>query len=113
MDYGFSHLKPNDDRQSVWAEQRAERGFDDTETWALDSVIARFITPRLKRFRELTIGHPGHLTMEQYCDILDEIIEAFEMISNRDDHVWLDTWNQAKVNKGLKLFAEYYFNLWW
>lgn len=59
--------------------------FKDYETWNLDNTFARFIVPRLKRFRELVAspdtvyGYPGTLNnMEEWLEILDKIIWAFE-----------------------------------
>ena len=34
--------------------QRGTRGWDDSETWGLDGTLARFILPRLQRFKEVT-----------------------------------------------------------
>lgn len=39
--------------------QRIFRGWDDSETWSLDSSFLRWLEPRLKRFQELNICYPG------------------------------------------------------
>ena len=46
----------------------------------LDSTIARFILPRLKFFRKKTCSYPRGLTFEEWKDILDKMILAFEFI---------------------------------
>ena len=54
--YGFAwELRKDDYRHPKFKEQRKERGFDDTETWCLDSTITSFVLPRLERFKELNI----------------------------------------------------------
>lgn len=62
--------------------QRWIRGFDDSETWSLDSTIVEFILPRLKRFKEVrkNSGLPSHIAekfregyeLNQYGCIIDE-----------------------------------------
>lgn len=116
MDYGFSkELPASDNRQEFFAKQREERGFDDTETWALDHVIAKFVTPRLKRFKELHICHPHGITMEEWDEIIQKMIDGFEEILTRDDtrEKRGREYDSEKVQEGLKLFAEYFHDLWW
>ncbi len=95
------------------AVQRLFRGWDDSETWSLDYSLAKIITPRLKRFRELTCGYPGNETEESWNAKLDAMIEAFEFLASDDR--WLDDDKEQwdKTQKGLKLFAKYYCALWW
>jgi hypothetical protein len=114
-DYGFStELREADERQAAWAEQRRTRGFDDTETWALDAVIAKFLIPRLKRFKELHFCHPPQISMEQWDEILQKMIDGFEESLTRDDLTEKRgrEWDSTKVEEGLKLFAEWYHDLW-
>lgn len=45
---------PKDDvRHRKFRKQRKKRGFDDTETWSLDTTFAQFMAPRLKRYIEV------------------------------------------------------------
>ena len=116
--------------------QRLERGFDDTETWNLNSTICRFIAPRLKRFIELTDGYPASFVdpdgMEKWRDILREMLWSFENY-DIDDISWnSDTLEPdpegtyfydlpdetkekitAKYKRGFKLFHDYFESLWW
>lgn len=63
------------------------------ECWNLDYTIAKWILPRLKLFREETVGYPSidrkiyaetgemvGITFEDWQKILDEIILAFEQV---------------------------------
>lgn len=115
MDYGFSkEMRPEDERHPHWAKQREERGFDDTEMWALDQSIAAFLIPRLKRFKETHICHPPRITMEQWDEILQKMIDGFEEVLTRDDLTSKRgrEYDSSKVREGLKLFAEWYHDLW-
>lgn len=107
-DYGLSENLPKDDkRQKKWKKQRKERGFDDTELWALDSSITKFILPRLKAFKESKASYPGHLTEKKWDKILDNMIEGFEEHSKYEAGCDYD-----KIKIGLKLLAKWYLSLW-
>ena len=102
-------LKKNDNRFFKHLNQIQKRGFSDSETWALDYTIAAFILPRLKRFRQITNGHPGHLTMEGWYNILMKIEYSFSMLT--DDYA-LDK-DDPEFKEGMKLFANYITHFWW
>lgn len=95
------------------------------ETWSLDITFAKYIIPRLKKFKELNNGYPGIEevnTPEKWDGALDKMIQAFEYVANEFDW-WVDNpkydcfaeekRRQAVINEGLQLFAKYYMNLWW
>ena len=130
-----SNPKHKSDVESLtkYKNQRIERGFDDTETWNLDSTMAKFILPRLKRFKELHNGYPANLTPEQYDLYLDKMIYAFEQLSDEDasmdelenvfgednfkigdsSYAGAERNRDVTVEEGLQLFAEYFQSLWW
>lgn len=114
------------------------------ETWNLDGTIARWIIPRLKLFKKLNIGYPScdrkiyaetkeivDMTYEQWNNIIDEIIIAFEQIiidpmdiaydrnlnfKNKldyDIYKELCEERQQKIERGLDLFKYYIQDLWW
>ena len=94
--------------------QRLTRGFDDSETWSLDSSLATHILPRLKRFREYHRGYPMSMTAESWNAVLDKMIFAFEYHCDEERKYGRNAPGEyEKVEEGLKLFAEYYGNLWW
>ncbi len=106
--YGLINgLPKSDDRIPELKKQYKERGFDDTEIWSLYNSIARYVLPRLKRFREIHGDYPANLTAEEWNKILDKMIKAFELISE-------DTLFEFKdeVEEGLSLFRIYFFDLW-
>ena len=104
----FTLIDRGDIRWNDFKQQRLERGFDDSETWALDCTIAKFIEPRLRRFKEIKAGYPSIISEEKWDDILDKMIYAFECINKDTTYD-----NEDQVNEGLDLFRKYFFNLWW
>ena len=119
LDYGLSStISADDERQPLWKKQRKKRGFDDTETWALDSTIARFILPRLKRFKEVNVGmwyFPDieKADEERTNEVLDKMIRAFEIISDHSDSFRYNDELFDEARQGIELFYKHYFNLWW
>ena len=76
-------------RQKKYKEQRMTRGFDDTECWNLDITFCKFIIPRLKVFKEQNDGYPvRYHSKEEWDKILDDMIEGFELNSNKFDTVF-------------------------
>ena len=92
--------------------QRKSRGWDDSDLWELDNNITDFILPRLKEFRK-KIGSPptGEMTLEEWKDILNKMIIAFELNDN-DETEWTEE-EQKKYKEGMFLFAEYFQELWY
>lgn len=94
------------DRKEEYKQQRIQRGFDDTECWNLDTTILQFTLPRLKRFRECTVGYPPEFeTLEEWQECLDKMIMAIEHI--------LDSTVDEKDYENFELFKKYFSNLWW
>ena len=97
-----------------WFFQRRFRGFDDRDTWELDTTITKFILPRLERFKELTNGYPSDLTEEEWDLILDKIIMTFKLIEiNKDNVCSCGSPLYITIKEGLNLFTKHYFELWW
>jgi len=65
--------------------QKITRGFSDDVTWDIHCDISKFVLPRLKRYKELTNGYPGGLDEQQWNEILDKMIYAFERIVKNDE----------------------------
>ena len=58
------------------------------ETWNLDITFAKYIIPRLKKFKKLNNGYPGREEMdtpEKWDKALDKMIQAFEYVVNEFD----------------------------
>lgn len=115
IDYGISkEIAEDDPRQELWAKQREERGFDNTELWALDQALAKMIIPRLKAFKESHICYPCGITFDDWNDKIQKMIDAFEEILTRDmtKEQRGHEYNVKKIKTGLNLFAKWYHDLW-
>ncbi len=107
----FSLNKNTDERETVFSEQRLDRGFDDTETWSLSDTIAKFIIPRLERYIEIRkekfYNHPEHiLDCEQVLLALQLIVKGAGIRTYTKSEV-------RDINKGLKKFSQIFMDLWW
>ena len=110
LQYLRHHWPSKRDVRFFW--QRRTRGWDDSETFSLDHSLAKLILPRLKRFKEVTIGIPGNLKEDEWNLILDKMIAAFEFAAS--DKRWVaESEEYQKHNEGIKLFAEHFWSLWW
>lgn len=114
MDYmNWNSLRRRVKRSVRFFFQRLLRGWDDSETWSLDYSLAKIIAPRLKRFKEVTCGHPADSTEKQWNEDLDKMIAAFEFLGSEER--WSNTdknkWNE--VQEGIDLFSKHFINLWW
>lgn len=110
----FSH---DDSRQALWAEQRRDRGFDDTELWGLDDTFARFILPRLKALRQQKLTPPIRMELPVWYSMLDKMIRAFELLLPEGGGAWdrgsLNDKERGQVQEGLDHFRQFYFSLCW
>ena len=93
--------------------QRRFRGFDDSETWNLDTSFYMWLLPRLKRFQELNGCYPNNYeSFEKWDNELKEKIKQLEyIVNNVDDGDW------KKVVEFQSEFMEWFKNnisdLWW
>jgi hypothetical protein len=109
----FSLTSKDDKREEEFIEQRKQNGFDDSETWSLRDTIGRFILPRLKRFKEVTIAHPGGLKEEEWDEILDKMIKAFELLTKENGAFMLTEGEYKEFEEGMDLFRKWFLALWW
>ena len=81
----------NNRQRKKWLKQRGLY-VNPKETWSLDITFAKYIIPRLKKFKELNNGYPGIEevnTPEKWDEALDKMIQAFEYVIDWDEY-WLD-----------------------
>lgn len=99
----------DDKRQEKWEKQYNERGFDDTCTWSFDDTLIRFITPRLKRFLEIS----EEITQadEFHADVR-KMLEGFEfyMSGKFND---CDMEHNKVLDESFALLAKNHRGLWW
>lgn len=106
--------------------QRLIRGFDDSETWNLDTTFLNWLYPRFKRFIELNGGYPEDRgSFENWENELNYRLEQLKMLVDYDefDFPYGKEWDKEKHdnNSGywncaidfMKWFSENIFHLWW
>ncbi len=92
--------------------QRKTRGWDDSDLWHLDHTLAKWLAPRLERFRDVTISRPVDMPLSEWEDILDEMVWTFKFLGSEDRWSCFDDEEWERVDKGLDLFGKYYRDLW-
>jgi len=129
---GNTYLIDNEDeRYKDFLTFKKKHGFSPDECWSLYGNICEFILPRLIYFRKKVkkVGcHPCCFNSnEEWIAVLDKMIFAFKAY-NKDDDMEVPKgyyarcrgneqkareayWND--VAEGMKLFSEYFGNLWW
>ena len=60
--------------------QRVFRGWDDRETWDLEYEFLKWILPRLKRLKKISIAYPPHYTVRGWDAFLEGIIARTEKV---------------------------------
>jgi len=89
---------------------RITHGYNYEDCWNLDHAAAKWLLPRLRHMRKNHYGYPGMITNEEWEEILDKMILAFELII--EDDSWGDTEKENAIDEGLDLFREYFRALW-
>lgn len=66
--------------------QRCNRGFDDSETWDLEDTFYRWLLPRLRRFKEVTMAYPmSYKSHKDWTQELSDRVSQLDCIVNIDD----------------------------
>lgn len=101
-------------RDKLHIRQRKKWGFCDADLWNLDYTIAKFILPRLVRYRKMSrMGHPANLSMKQWGNILDKMIAAFKILKKGYKRSKSEYTKEIRiVKRGLELFAKWFEYLW-
>jgi len=102
-------LKKKDERVAKYKKDYDTKGFDDSVTWSLDYSLIHWLTPRLKRFLELS--EEGTDADDFHKDVKKMLI-GFELYCS-DDFNEYDKKHRAKLNKSFKLLYKNYRGLWW
>lgn len=101
--------------------QRWTRGWDDSETWSLDSTLAEWLAPRIRRFIEVNIGIPAEYCdeggecwdegMDRWKSDLNYIAEVLHVVSEED--FFLYAADPEWIQGGWELLGKRARNLWW
>lgn len=107
---GYASKDTGISRNGVFYSQFIKQGFDDSVTWSLDSMIVKFITPRLKRFYELsdkTVDLDCHSGLREAIEIM---ITGFELASSDGNYSGEEL---QKIQDAWDKLAKYHNHLWW
>lgn len=91
--------------------QYLTKGYADSELWNLDTTIARFLLPRVRRFASNTHSYPSELTEQQWAEILNEIRIALE-VAAKGEYWDLSKEEHERVQRGFELLGKWFQNLW-
>lgn len=116
--------KKNKNKKKKWIDsfeeaqkesKKLSKNIPKEELWSLDMTICRYAAPRIKaylRTAEEIKFTPGNLSNKKWVNILKKIDWAVTMGSCNDSFS-LSEEDQKKLDKGMKLFYEYFHSLWW
>ena len=111
--YGWSE---NTGRDLNWVEQRRIYGFDERETWALDSSFFYWLYERLRMYDEIncidTSFHKFQIEDKELTqqECIDEILSLCkEIITQRIS----DEERVNKQDKVMKIWSTCYYSMWW
>ena len=88
------------------------------ELWGLHLTLAKYILPRLIKFKEINdMSRPYQFeNLEEWHKVIDKMIYSFEYVIEREYTVYKDLEEEhkklAKYKEGMRLFAEYFMELW-
>ena len=101
--------------------QRTRIKIHNYDTWSMDCTLAHIILPMLKQLKETKHGYLIDLTEQEWDEILDEMIWAFQKKCRND---WMEDYDyndwdmegmkaeQERISNGFRLFGKYYESLW-
>lgn len=112
----------NDDRKSRWDKQKELYGFDERETWALETTFIEWLYSHLKMY--LDIGgeiidldfYKFEYKGEQYTqrECIKIILSACEKFLKTEDPFWRDCNSTVQdMIDTIKLFADMFPAMWW
>lgn len=123
--YGTNFTYENEKRAPKWKKQRKKYGFDERETWALDSIAAEFLYTRCKMYLD-TASKIINLSFYKFEfegktytqeEAIKQIIEWLGeyIIAESDDDSNEEKLAEAieKYKKAFNLFAEISQAMWW
>lgn len=112
--YGWSE---NTGRDSKWRKEREEYGFDERETWALDTTFMYWLYERLTMFKNVNcINLDFHkfningkeLTQRECIDKMIENCKSYITNNNIDDELSYNLKNET-----LDIWKECIHSMWW
>lgn len=81
----FQDNMKNDKRNKKWKKQHKKYGFDERDTWNLDSTMAEILYERLKMFNEVNLIDTHYHTIEidgvkmSMQEAIDELLKSLKL----------------------------------
>lgn len=110
---GGAYISTDTKQSEDFALQRLEQGFSDDETWDLMLGVCIFLAPRLKRFKEISMGYPDEYSIEEWDEMLDEFIWYCEQYIDGFAYKVEDEEEAAYFHAVGKKLCDNLFNFWW
>lgn len=79
------------------------------DAWDFRDSFPRWVVPRLEYFVGDLFSHPKELTMEEWRDVLNEMIEGFTIILTNEYH--FEPEKKPQADRALELFTKYFYHL--
>lgn len=117
-------------RKLKWFYQRGKRGYSDNSVWSLDWYLCEWMPQALRELKEQVHGTPivdtgrviedpndcDTLTMEEWKATIEYLAETFDIGRQIQDYGYKTPEEYQKAYKrfqhGMRMFNEYFFNLW-
>lgn len=109
----------DDKRHDTWKEQRNTYGFDERETWCLDSTFYCWLYERLRMYRDVAcinlsyhkFEYEGETLTQEEC--INRMINGCETFFNQDDTWNISNEDQKLIDDVAKIWAIVLPAMWW
>ena len=93
--------------------QRGSRGYADKDVWGICDYLCEILPPMINKMKSRGVGYPEDLSETQWNNILTAIQDGFESGRKILEIDYTDYEKERKTfDNGMKLFTEYFLNLW-
>ena len=110
----------DDVRATHWKKQRDVYGFDERETWGLDSNFYMWLYERLSMYNEVNIVDTSLPTFEYrwetltFQECIDRMLEGLKLeLTKEYNSNELSKEDEDKINNILPIFTMCHRDLWW
>lgn len=100
-------------RKIKWSYQRIKYGFCDRDIWSLDYTLGNYIAATVTCLEEKGMGYPGHITDEEWSQILKSIANSFYLSVNDEDYFLSGSNSEVRLQEGFHLLQKWFYHLWW
>ena len=102
----------SDPQYEEYKKVQKETGVSPDELFSLYTVVACFLLPRLKMFKEYASGSIPccFRTSGEWVAEIDKMIDAFGLIAEEKEAY--DKQEKVRIEAGLNSFKKYFFALW-